>query len=62
MSRVAKKVITMPKGVELNDVDGVLSVKGPKGTLTMAKPAGVSVSNDNGQVHVIFDAVGYFAP
>jgi len=52
MSRVAKKVITMPKGVELKDVDGVLSVKGPKGTLTMAKPAGVSVNNENGQVQL----------
>jgi large subunit ribosomal protein L6 len=52
MSRVAKKIITMPKGVELKDADGVLSVKGPKGTLTMAKPAGVSVSNENGQVQL----------
>ena len=48
MSRVAKKPIQMPKGVELKDVDGVLSVKGPKGTLHLTKPAGVSVSNDNG--------------
>ena len=52
MSRVAKKIINMPKGVELKDADGVLSVKGPKGTLTMAKPAGVTLSNDNGQVQL----------
>jgi len=52
MSRVAKKIINLPKGVELKDTDGVLSVKGPKGTLTMAKPAGVSVNNDNGQVQL----------
>ena len=52
MSRVAKKILPLPKGVELKDVDGVLSVKGPKGTLTMAKPAGVSVSNENGQVQL----------
>ena len=52
MSRVAKKLINLPKGVELKDADGVLSVKGPKGTLTMAKPAGVSVSNENGQVQL----------
>jgi large subunit ribosomal protein L6 len=50
MSRVAKKILPMPKGVELKDADGVLSVKGPKGTLTMAKPAGVSVVIDNGMV------------
>ena len=35
MSRVAKKILPLPKGVELKDADGVLSVKGPKGTLTM---------------------------
>ena len=52
MSRVAKKVINLPKGVEFKDVDGVLSVKGPKGSLTMAKPAGVSVSSENGLVQL----------
>jgi large subunit ribosomal protein L6 len=50
MSRVAKKILPMPKGVELKDANGVLSVKGPKGTLTMAKPAGVSVVTENGMV------------
>jgi large subunit ribosomal protein L6 len=52
MSRVAKKLINLPKGVELKDADGVLSVKGPKGTLTMAKPAGVTLSNDDGKVQL----------
>jgi large subunit ribosomal protein L6 len=50
MSRVAKKILPLPKGVELKDADGVLSVKGPKGTLNFNKPAGVSVSNENGMV------------
>ena len=52
MSRVAKKPIQMPRGVEVKDVDGVLSVKGPKGSLHLAKPAGVSFSNDNGVVQL----------
>jgi len=52
MSRVAKRAINLPKGVELKDVDGVLSVKGPKGTLNLTKPAGVSVSNENGVVQL----------
>ena len=52
MSRVAKRAINLPKGVELKEADGVLSVKGPKGTLTLAKPAGVSVSNENGIVQL----------
>ena len=50
MSRVAKKILPLPKGVEFKDADGVLSVKGPKGTLNFNKPAGVSVSNENGMV------------
>lgn len=34
MSRVAKKIINLPKGVELKaGVEGI-SVKGPKGTLS----------------------------
>ena len=52
MSRVAKKVINLPKGVELKDADGMLSVKGPKGSLSLAKPEGVSVKNENGQVQL----------
>ena len=52
MSRVAKRAINLPKGVELKEADGVLSVKGPKGTLTLAKPVGVSVSNENGIVQL----------
>ena len=50
MSRVAKRAINLPKGVELKEADGVLSVKGPKGTLNLSKPVGVSVSNENGVV------------
>ena len=35
MSRIGKKAITVPNGVTANIGDGQLSVKGPKGTLTM---------------------------
>ena len=41
MSRVAKKPIALPKGVELNIQSESVSVKGPKGTLSIAKPAGI---------------------
>lgn len=34
MSRIGKKTIPMPKGVEVKIADGVLNVKGPKGSLT----------------------------
>ena len=52
MSRVAKKILPLPKGVEFKDADGVLSVKGPKGTLNFNKPSGVSVTNENGMVQL----------
>ena len=48
MSRVAKKPIQMPKGVEFKATDDQVSVKGPKGTLTLAKPAGVEFKLDDG--------------
>jgi large subunit ribosomal protein L6 len=48
MSRVAKKPITLPKGVELNVQAESVSVKGPKGTLSIAKPAGVEVKVEDG--------------
>ncbi len=35
MSRVAKQPITLPKGVELTIADAGVSVKGPKGTLSV---------------------------
>ena len=40
MSRVAKKPIALAKGIEMNVQPENVSVKGPKGTLTIAKPAG----------------------
>ncbi|HMB56953.1 MAG TPA: 50S ribosomal protein L6 [Arenimonas sp.] len=50
MSRVAKKPINLAKGVEIKDVNGVLTVKGPKGSLSLPKPNGVSMSVDNGLI------------
>ena len=49
MSRVAKKPVVLPKGVELNVQADAVSVKGPKGTLSAAKPEGVAIAVDNGQ-------------
>jgi large subunit ribosomal protein L6 len=46
MSRVAKKPISLPKGVEFNVANDTLNVKGPKGTLSFAKPTGVEFKVD----------------
>lgn len=48
MSRVAKKPIALPKGVEFTINADSVSVKGPKGTLSIAKPAGIEISVENG--------------
>ncbi|OHE82384.1 MAG: 50S ribosomal protein L6 [Lysobacterales bacterium GWF1_69_6] len=48
MSRVAKKPISLPKGVEFNVSNDQVVVKGPKGSLSLAKPAGVEFKVENG--------------
>ena len=48
MSRIAKKPIALPKGVELNAQADSISVKGPKGTLSIAKPADIQVNIEDG--------------
>lgn len=52
MSRVAKMPISLPKGVEFNQQADSLSVKGPKGALSLAKPAGVEVKVEDGTVNL----------
>lgn len=42
MSRIGKKVITVPKGVTVTVHSQELEVKGPKGTLKTPIPAGIS--------------------
>jgi large subunit ribosomal protein L6 len=49
MSRVAKKPIAVVNGVEIKIADGQITVKGPKGTLSIAKPTNVEVNIENGQ-------------
>ena len=43
MSRVAKKPVALPKGVEVKVAADSISAKGPKGTLSVAKPAGIEL-------------------
>jgi large subunit ribosomal protein L6 len=48
MSRIAKKPIALPKGVEVNIQPGEISVKGPKGALSVARPEGVEIRLEDG--------------
>lgn len=52
MSRVARKPVPLPKGVELTQADGVLRVKGPKGDLKIALAGDVAVEVADGQAKV----------
>ena len=52
MSRVAKKPVAIAKGVEVTVLAESVSVKGPKGTLSIAKPTGVDIVVENGQAQM----------
>ena len=55
MSRIGKKAIIVPKGVEVKHDKGTISVKGPKGTLKRELPGHVHVGVDAGRVTVTRD-------
>jgi large subunit ribosomal protein L6 len=53
MSRIGKKPIPVPKGVDIQIAEGnVVTVKGPKGTLTQALPDSMIIEQDQGEVLV----------
>ena len=53
MSRVAKKPIALPKGVECQVKDDEIIVKGPKGTLSREKLPGVEIVIENGEIRMV---------
>jgi len=52
MSRIGKKIIIIPKEVKIQEKDGVVSVEGPKGSLTHKLASRVSVEIKEGQLSV----------
>jgi len=50
MSRIGKKPIPVPKGVQINLRDGLVEVKGPKGQLSQSLPPGVTMVLEDGQI------------
>jgi large subunit ribosomal protein L6 len=52
MSRIGKKPIPLPKGVQLTPGEGHYQVKGPKGTLQVPVPKGITVNNNNGTLEL----------
>ncbi len=50
MSRIGKKLITLPAGVTLEVADNVVTVKGPKGTLVRTIDNGISCQVNGSEV------------
>ena len=50
MSRLGKQPVALPQGVEATYADGVITIKGPKGTLTRAIKPDVIVKVDAGSI------------
>jgi large subunit ribosomal protein L6 len=50
MSRIAKAAVDLPKGVEAQINNGVVSLKGGKGTLSMRLNSNVQIVNENNQL------------
>lgn len=50
MSRVGKKIISLPKDVKINISETALEVQGPKGKLTTPVPAGITFKLENGSL------------
>lgn len=55
MSKIGKKLITIPSGVDVKISDGSISVKGPKGTITKTLPQQVTVKIDGQKMTIIPD-------
>jgi len=52
MSRIGKLPVDVPKGVEVKATDGTVTVKGPKGELSLHVHPEMKVAVDEGQVRV----------
>jgi large subunit ribosomal protein L6 len=50
MSRIGKKPIEVPKGVEVTVAGNTVAVKGPKGTVQTHLPEGITVERKDGHV------------
>lgn len=52
MSRIGKKTIAIPAGVTVNFNDGVITVKGPKGTLSRSIDSCITVEIDGAVINL----------
>lgn len=52
MSRIGKLPIQLPQGVEISQADGIITVKGPKGTLTQKERPEVAIEIKDNEILV----------
>lgn len=52
MSRLAKKPMLLPKGVDLTVSNRNVNVKGPKGTLSLDLPEGIELKKEDNKVNI----------
>jgi large subunit ribosomal protein L6 len=60
MSRVGKKLIPIPSGVKIQ-IGELIKVQGPRGTLEVPLPAGISVKQNDGRVELVRESDQYAA-
>jgi len=61
MSRVAKRPIQIPKGVQVTVADGTVNVKGPKGASAFNVPDAVGVEQSDGSLQIVQRSQAYGA-
>jgi len=50
MSKIGKQILDIPQGTEVKLVDGIISVKGPKGTLSRNFLESIKIEIDGGKI------------
>lgn len=50
MSRIGNRIITVPEGVTVENVDNIVTVKGPKGTLTQPMLKDITMKQEDNQI------------
>lgn len=53
MSRIGKKLITLPKGVSIQKGEHALTVKGPKGALSVPMPPAITLEQNDGTLSFV---------
>jgi large subunit ribosomal protein L6 len=56
MSRIGNKLIDAPKGVAVTQEGAQLTVKGPKGTLSVSMPSGITLEMGDGRLQLRRDS------